>query len=288
MEIQRWENQFTMYVTGSLVNNQATDEAALELRKKIDGLAGARFKTTGARMCFGLDETGTGEVLGDAVLCCVGYPRDIAKEVEDTIGQTNPKQRKTFEHWDEMFAGIDALRGEGLEFQTRIIPPKYFDMYDRNKTMDLCYRTLLSVSMLGKNASECSIVLDDYCRGNGLSGYMNELSNQGAKIIVENQADDSYLEARLASILAKITRERIMKKIRENFVIGDLPTGSGNTSDYRTVAWLGAWKISGRPWPPFVRTSYPQVRRLDVRPKNVTRQDPPDGLEFPDGTNMTS
>ncbi len=269
------ESQFTMYTSGKLVNNKITSDIAFELRKKIDLIAGDQFKSTDREILLGLDETGKGEIFGHEVLCCALFPSNISKEIENIVGQANTKEHRTFEYWDELFIRLDPLQSKGLEFQIQAIPPEYIDKYHINKIMDLFYKKILFNSMQGKNISECSVVIDNYKIGDNLLMYLTSLEKQDAKVIIEEKADDSFLEAKLASILAKREREKIMRGINKYFKINDLAPGSGSASDKNTIVWLNAWKASGKNWPAFVKQSFSTVRKIDRKTEKVVKLDPP-------------
>jgi ribonuclease HII len=55
------------------------------------------------------------------------------------------------------------------------------------------------------------------------------------KVVAEHKADRKYLTVAAASILAKVTRDREIEKIKERIGIN---FGSGYTSDERTVKFL--------------------------------------------------
>ena len=122
--------------------------------------------------------------------------------------------------------------------------------------MDVVYKRIISDLIHGIPLDQLSIVLDNYQIGDNLQGYFNSLEKKNAKILVLEKADDKYIEAKLASILAKRERERIMNGINSRFRINGISPGSGNASNDRTKKWLKAWKESKEPWPWFVKKSY--------------------------------
>jgi ribonuclease HII len=107
--------------------------------------------------------------------------------------------------------------------------------------------------------------LDDFGIGPTLKRFLNFLEKQGAEVVVTSNADDKYLEAKTASLVAKRTREAVMKAINENpeFRIDGLSVGSGNAGDPQTVKWLEKWRASGKPWPWFVKRSFRTVRGME-------------------------
>jgi ribonuclease HII len=124
---------------------------------------------------------------------------------------------------------------------------------------------------------KCRIVLDDYGVGEKLRRYLRSLENAGADVKVVHQADEHYLEARVASLIAKREREKIMEAIGrdEEFKIEGCNIGSGNAGDKETINWLMKWKETGKPWPWFVKQSYRTVREIDGRPEKVEKIEPP-------------
>jgi len=95
--------------------------------------------------------------------------------------------------------------------------------------------------------------------------FLQELRSRGAEVVVQPAADDRYIEARVASVMAKWERESVMRAINTDpeFCIAGLSVGSGMGGNPQTLAWLRAWKSSGRPWPSFVRRSHRTVWEMD-------------------------
>jgi len=266
---------FTLYSSGTLYNNQVTSQEAQELRDKLSEFSTSEFEDTGCEVLIGLDETGKGEVIGHEVLCGAMYPATLTKELKDVIGVADTKTHHTFGYWDDLFSKIDPLCGKGLAFLTQTIPPWDIDRYNINKIMDIVYRRIISDISRNIPLDKTSIVIDNYQIGDNLSLFLNSLSNKGVKIIIESQADDRFLEAKLAAVLAKREREKIMKGINECFQIEGLEVGSGNIADAKTRKWLETWKKSNQPWPWFVKQSFSPIWKLDNKSGRAKKQDPP-------------
>lgn len=81
----------------------------------------------------------------------------------------------------------------------------------------------------------------------------------GRDVTFESGADDTYPGVAAASILAKVQRDRAMQAHGERW--GEV--GSGYPSDPSTRAWLERRASRGCDWPPFVRTHWSTVRRLE-------------------------
>lgn len=121
--------------------------------------------------------------------------------------------------------------------------------------MDIVYQRILSIFVRDASPPRCRIVIDDYGIGPSLRTYLRSLENIEAKVVVAANADNNYLEARVAALIAKRKREKVIEAIDKKFRINGEDIGSGNAGDARTIKWLKTWKKSGREWPWFVKKS---------------------------------
>jgi ribonuclease HII len=192
-------------------------------------------------------------------------PADLVPEIEQIVSVADTKQKRSVAYWDDLFRKLDGFKSRGLQFIVEKIPPWHIDRYNLNKIMDVVYQRILNIFFRHMDATACRVVLDDYGVGAILDRYLRARQIAGTEIVVTTAADDRFLEARVASALAKRVREKVMEAIRENpdFQIGGQKMGSGNAGDPQTVAWLQDWKGSGQPWPWFVKRSFQTIRNLN-------------------------
>jgi len=81
------------------------------------------------------------------------------------------------------------------------------------------------------------------------------------EVISEHKADVKYPVVSAASIIAKVERDRAIKKLKEEYAyIGDM--GSGYASDPRTIKFLEKWYAKFRSYPEFVRKSWKPAKKL--------------------------
>ena len=80
-----------------------------------------------------------------------------------------------------------------------------------------------------------------------------------AEIIAKHKADDSYPVVSAASIVAKVTRDRMMDDIRAEF---DVNIGSGYPSDHYTMDFIDSWIKENGKAPEHVRCSWEPVRQM--------------------------
>lgn len=100
------------------------------------------------------------------------------------------------------------------------------------------------------------------------SNFARRISNYlsfSPKIIAEHKADVNYPIVSAASILAKVERDEVIKKIQEEFrSFGDI--GSGYSHDERTISFLKNYLSLHQKLPPCARQKWgTNIRLLDAR-----------------------
>jgi ribonuclease HII len=267
----------TYYKSGTLFCTTSSDPSIKGVWELISSRAESRFVPPSKDFLIGLDETGKGEILGHTILVGAIFPKAIFNEVERLVGVADTKKKRSTAYWNGVLKRLDLMKKKGLDFYLEKIPPWHVDKFNLNKIMDVVYQRILSNFMRYYQAVNCRIVLDDYGVGEKLRRYLRSLENAGADVKVIHQADEHYLEARVASLIAKREREKIIEAIGrdEEFKIEGCIIGSGNAGDKETINWLRKWKETGKPWPWFVKQSYRTVREIDGKPEKVEKIEPP-------------
>ncbi len=82
-----------------------------------------------------------------------------------------------------------------------------------------------------------------------------------AEVIAEHKADDKFLPVSAASILAKVTRDREIERLKEEY--GEI--GSGYPSDPRTRAFLEEYYRQHGEFPPIVRKTWKTLRKIEEK-----------------------
>jgi ribonuclease HII len=274
-----YDSTFTYYTKGTLFStpSKSYDPAVFKAWKYVDSIAGPTYTLPTRDFLIGLDETGKGEVTGHTVLTAVIFPKEVFEDVNLLVGPADTKKRHEFEYWDEIFKQLDRLRKSGFDFVTEKIPPWHVDRYNLSKMMDVTYQRILSIFFRRAVIESCRIVLDDYGVGDTLTRFLRFLENQGAEVIVTTNAEETYLEAKTASLVSKRTQEAVMRAINQNPVyhVKGLSIGSGNASDPKTIKWLDEWCKSNTEWPWFIKRSFKTIRKIDGKPEKVEKVTPP-------------
>ncbi len=147
-------------------------------------------------------------------------------------------------------------------FEVRSITPRDIDLYNINELeLNAVFDVLKALALrLGKEFNVARIVVDKF--GNvkpRLYEMLAHLDFRGS-LIVEEDADDSYVEVSAASIIAKHLRDRRLQVLKAVYGV----EGSGYPGDPRTLRWLEETLKSGSK-PPIVRYSWATLEKFGLR-----------------------
>jgi ribonuclease HII len=217
---------------------------------------GSRYTLPDRDILIGLDETGKGEVIGSIMLVGVMFPREIFTELDLTIDNADTKYSHRFEYWDRIAKGIMNLQSQGFSFVLEKILPSDIDNKNMNKVMDERYKKILLELTEDILVDKCRIVIDNYGVGGNFSSFIDSLKERGASIAVKTKSEDSFLETKVASIIAKWERMKELKDIGISFL-------TGNLGDKNTIKWLEDWYKKYKYWPWFVKRSFQMVKDIE-------------------------
>lgn len=88
----------------------------------------------------------------------------------------------------------------------------------------------------------------------------------GMEVVARHKADDTYPVVSAASIVAKVTRDRMIEDIRREF---GKDIGSGYPSDRYTMDFIGSWIKENGCAPEHTRCSWEPVRQMLSRRANT-------------------
>ncbi len=220
---------FTAYKNGTLYWNGGSYNNIQTIIEEINKIAGSQFKSTNKKILLGFDEVGRGEVIGSLITVGVRYPSSLNKAIENIISMADTKKRKSNEYWYEIYKKIRRFKDKGLSYTIEKIEASDIDNNNINELLDKSYCKIIERFMPDQ---ECSIVIDNYGIKEELNYLLDRLARKGVEIYKEHQADDRYLEVKLASIIAKVMKIRELEMISK--IIGS-DVGSGNINDIKTI-----------------------------------------------------
>ncbi len=211
-------------------------------------------------MFCGVDEAGRGSVLGPLVVGSVyAESDDILKEigVKDSK-RLSPKVR------DQMYERIT----DSFAFSTVILSAENIDLQRKDITLNE-----IELNMFVEAASEwpVSTVYAD-CPDVNEASFSRSMGVRmnGIDIIAKHKADDTFPIVSAASIIAKVTRDRMISDIQKEF---GMNIGSGYPSDHYTMEFIEKWiKDNGSP-PKHTRCSWEPVRQMISVSKNTRISD---------------
>ncbi|MGV8150136.1 MAG: ribonuclease HII [Candidatus Woesearchaeota archaeon] len=190
-----------------------------------------------ANFIAGIDEAGRGPIIGPLVIAVAAIPEDkmnILKEngVKDSK-LLSEKQR------EEIFKNIEHQ----IRYELIIIMPAEIDEAVNSQTYNLNWLEADKAADIlnkidAKLESDVSKVIID-CPSTNTNAYKEyfrkRMDNTDVDLIVEHKADMNHLIVGAASIIAKVTREKELEKIKRKLKID---FGSGYPSDPKTKDFL--------------------------------------------------
>lgn len=201
-------------------------------------------------MIAGVDEAGKGAVLGPLVVAAVAAPDWKAVEV---LGERDSKAL-TPRRREAVYAEIVRA----LPFSIVEVPADTIDARRRTETMNEIVGGAHAAALRNLLSAGHRVVVAylDACdvREGRYAATVGRQIEAGCSVVAAHHADDLLSVVAVASIVAKVRRDRVMTALAEQ----NGPLGSGYPSDPVTVRFVEHCIASG-PLPPFVRASWRTV-----------------------------
>ena len=213
-------------------------------------------------MFCGVDEAGRGSVMGPLVVGAVFV------EDQDPLRDMGVKDSKklTPKARDRLYDEITS----SVPFWTFSVSTAA-DIDRLRKTISLNEIELNMFADVAKQ-NPCAQVIADCPDVNEVSfgDRLSNLMGLDVEIIAKHKADDTYPVVSAASIVAKVTRDRMLDDIRQEF---DVNIGSGYPSDHYTMDFIREWIDRNGRAPEHVRCSWEPVRQMLSKRANTKISD---------------
>lgn len=200
-------------------------------------------------MFCGIDEAGRGSVMGPLVVGAVFCEDDkdlMALGVKDSKRLT-PKARERI--FSEMIGIAD--------YTIVTVSAEEIDARRARESLNE-----IEMSMFAEAAGHRKVnrIYAD-CPDVNESGFSNRLSvlTGNVKVIGRHGADDTFPVVSAASIVAKVTRDRMVEEISQEFGVS---IGSGYPSDAETMGFIEKWIKRYGVSPKHTRNSWEPVKRM--------------------------
>jgi len=206
-------------------------------------------------MVAGVDDAGRGPVIGPLAVAGVS----VNGRVLHSLSQLGVKDSKKLRP-----KAREALYGKIVELAESVkvvlVPPAEIDrVIGRPKYRRLNYlEAVKAASVLEALRPDIAYVDASDAKPERFAQQIRENISFPLKLVCEHHADSRYPVVSAASIVAKVSRDRAVSRLRRKY--GDF--GSGYPSDPHTVMFLENWIKKGEGLPPIVRKKWKTVKRF--------------------------
>ena len=207
------------------------------------------IKTKFVQIC-GIDDAGRGSMLGPLVIAGVSWDKKNLRKLS-SIGVKDSKKLspKLREH---LYKKIIKIADD---YYIAKISPRYIDASVKKNCLNSLEAKYMAKVILKLNSNTSYV---DSCDVNPRR-FGKEISklSDNHKIKSYHHADSRFVIVSAASILAKVTRDRAITKLRKNYNLG-----SGYPSDSVSVKFVTKYYKINHVMPSFVRKSWKPIRRI--------------------------
>ena len=210
----------------------------------------------------GIDEAGRGPVIGPLVIAAVVIDEKNLSKLEalgvrDSKKLTPRRREKLFNEIIELLDDYAIIELSPEQIDEREGTMNEFEIKNFIKALN---SLRVKPDVLYIDAADVKEKRFGEIIGKGLSF--------SPKIIPEHKADAKYLPVSAASILAKVTRDKAIEKLKKQY--GEI--GSGYPSDPRTRKFLEEYYKEHGEFPPIVRKSWKTLRKIEEKLKAQTQK----------------
>lgn len=211
------------------------------------------------RRILGVDEAGKGPVIGPMVVVGVVFEYDARvdptkkpsylKEIE--INDSKKINKK------EIFKKSKQIKQKAKNFEVKIIEAPHIDRLRKQKTINEILVDAFSL-ILDQNDFDLAILDAADVKEKRFSKNIKERTGSDNNLISEHKADQKYPVVSAASIIAKSTRDKEIRRIEK---IINTKIGEGYPNQ-KTKNFLKRWLSEHHELPVFCRKSWQTAKKL--------------------------
>ena len=205
----------------------------------------------------GIDEAGRGPVIGPMVIAAVVFDDSKLHQLE-ALGVKDSK-KLTPKRREKLFDDILSLADDCVVL---ILSPE--EISSREGTLNEFEVENFAKALNSLKVKPEVIYADaaDVDEGR-FARELKERLNFNAEVIAKHRADALFPVVSASSIIAKVTRDREIEKLKEKY--GEI--GSGYPSDPRTRAFLENYYREHGAFPPIVRRGWKTLKKIEEKLK---------------------
>ena len=189
-------------------------------------------KQTPQNTQLGIDEAGRGPVIGPMVVAGVVVDDEGIQRLKNL--DVKDSKVLSIRNRERLFSEIKNI---ALRYKIVVLEPHEIDAALFSSTSNLNKFEQINMAMISNALDSETIVID--APSNSIEQFKNEfiifLKDKKRRIILEHKADANYVSVGAASILAKVTRDREIEKLKMKY---NIEFGSGYPSDPKTQQFL--------------------------------------------------
>ncbi len=201
----------------------------------------------------GIDEAGRGPIIGPMVVAGVAIDdKDEQKLIELGVKDSkllSPRQRESM---------FDKIKKIAKDHKIIIIPPSEIDEAINSANLNLNKLENIKYAMITNYLKPEKVILD--CPSNNIIEFVKffemNLTIENLDVVAEHKADVTYPVVSAASILAKVTRDREIEKIKKQLGVN---FGSGYPADPITAEFV---KKNYDKYPDIMRKTWETYKRV--------------------------
>ncbi len=202
----------------------------------------------------GIDEAGRGPVLGPMIVAMV-IADEKALDKFKAYGVKDSKKLSPYMR-EKLYA---IIKEESRYVASLTIEPHEIDEAVFNGHRLTVLEAEKMAALINKVDVIDIIYIDAaHIDANYFKNIIQSNLTRNMNIVCEHNADERYVSVSAASIIAKVERDKIIKKLKEMY--GDF--GSGYPSDQKTINFLKQWINTHDTLPPFARKSWSTIKKL--------------------------
>ena len=237
--------------------SKARTDANSERSEIQDRALSTNFKNTLpvkiGMIVVGIDEAGRGPIIGPMVVAGVAIDdKDEQKLIELGVKDSkllSPRQRESM---------FDKIKKIAKDHKIIIIPPSEIDEAINSANLNLNKLENIKYAMITNYLKPEKVILD--CPSNNIIEFVKffemNLTIENLDVVAEHKADVTYPVVSAASILAKVTRDREIEKIKKQLGVN---FGSGYPADPITAEFV---KKNYDKYPDIMRKTWETYKRV--------------------------
>ncbi len=189
---------------------------------------------TSFKFLIGIDEVGRGPIAGPVAVGAFIFLTPTAERLFDGVKESKQLSEKKREEWCEKI--LEIKKAGHVDFSVSFQNEKVIDEQGISYAIRHCLEN--SIENLNMEADECRVLLD--------GGLKAPLKYADQETIIKGDAKESVIA--LASICAKVERDRLMRKLALEYPeYGfDVHKGYGTARHYEAIARHGLCPIHRR------------------------------------------